>query len=64
MQKFSVEYKVNKGRLFTDCSKRSITAVLLHNGNNCLLATQYTINKGMEILNCGDLKVLCMLLRQ
>jgi hypothetical protein len=31
---FGVEYKVNKWRLFIDSSKRSLKAVLLHNGNN------------------------------
>jgi hypothetical protein len=34
MQKFGVEYKVNEWRLFIDSSKRSLKAVLLHNGNN------------------------------
>jgi hypothetical protein len=34
MQKFSVEYIVNEWRLFIDSSKRSLKAVLLHNGNN------------------------------
>jgi hypothetical protein len=34
MQKFGVEYKVNEWRLFVDSSKRSLKAVLLHNGNN------------------------------
>jgi hypothetical protein len=33
-QKFGVEYKVNKWRLFIDSSKRSLKAVLLHNGKN------------------------------
>jgi hypothetical protein len=32
MQKFGVEYKVNEWRLFIDSSKRSVKAVLLHNG--------------------------------
>jgi hypothetical protein len=34
MQKFGVEYTVNEWRLFIDSSKRSLKAVLLHNGNN------------------------------
>jgi hypothetical protein len=34
MQKFGVEYKVNEWQLFIDCTKRSLKAVLLHNGNN------------------------------
>jgi hypothetical protein len=34
MQKFGIEYKVNEWRLFFDSSKRSLKAVLLHNGNN------------------------------
>jgi hypothetical protein len=34
MQKFGVEYTVNEWRLFIDSSKRSVKAVLLHNGNN------------------------------
>jgi hypothetical protein len=33
-QKYGVEYKVNEWRLFIDSSKRSLKAVLLHNGNN------------------------------
>jgi hypothetical protein len=33
MQKFGVEYKVNEWRLLIDSSKRSLKAVLLHNGN-------------------------------
>jgi hypothetical protein len=39
MQKFGVECKVNEWRLFIDCSKRSLKAVLLHNGNNCTSLT-------------------------
>jgi hypothetical protein len=35
MQTFGVEYNVNERRLFTDSSKRSLKAALLHNGNNC-----------------------------
>jgi hypothetical protein len=34
MQKFGVEYKENEWQLFIDSSKRSLKAVLLHNGNN------------------------------
>jgi hypothetical protein len=34
MQIFGVEYKVNEWRIFIDSSKRSLKAVLLHNGNN------------------------------
>jgi hypothetical protein len=34
MRKFGVEYRVNKWRLFIDSSKRSLKAVLLHDGNN------------------------------
>jgi hypothetical protein len=34
MQKFGVEYKVKEWQLFIDSSKRSLKAVLLHNGNN------------------------------
>jgi hypothetical protein len=34
MQKFGIEYKVNKWRLFIGSSKRSLKAVILHNGNN------------------------------
>jgi hypothetical protein len=34
MQKFGVEHKVNEWRLFVDSFKRSLKAVILHNGNN------------------------------
>jgi hypothetical protein len=34
MRKIGVQYKVNEWRLFIDSSKRSLKAVLLHNGNN------------------------------
>jgi hypothetical protein len=35
MQKLGVKYKVNEWQLFIDSSKRSLNAVLLHNGKNC-----------------------------
>jgi hypothetical protein len=35
MQKFGVGYKVNEWRLFINSTKRSLNAVLLHNGRNC-----------------------------
>jgi hypothetical protein len=34
MQKFGIQYKVNELRLFIDSSKRSLKAVLLHNGKS------------------------------
>jgi hypothetical protein len=33
MEKFNIEYDVNEWRLFIDSSKRSLKAVLLHNGS-------------------------------
>jgi hypothetical protein len=35
MQKFGVEYKVNKWRLFVDSSKRRLKSVFLNDGNSC-----------------------------
>jgi hypothetical protein len=35
MEEVNVEYDVNEWRLFTDSSKRSLKAVLLHNGSKC-----------------------------
>jgi hypothetical protein len=54
MQKFSVEYKVNEWRLFIDSSKRSLKAVLLHNGNNYAslpIGHSVHLKKVMRILN-------------
>jgi hypothetical protein len=34
MQRFGIQYKVDKWRLFIDSSKRSLKAVLLNNGNH------------------------------
>jgi hypothetical protein len=44
MQKFGVEYKVNEWRLFIDSSKRSLTVVLLHNGNNASLPIGHSVH--------------------
>jgi hypothetical protein len=43
MQKFGVEYKVNEWRLLMDSSKRSLKAVLLHNGNYTSLPIGHSV---------------------
>jgi hypothetical protein len=51
MQKFGVEYKVNEWRLLIDSSKRSLKAVLLHNGNN---NTSLSIGRSVQLQECYD----------
>jgi hypothetical protein len=45
-QKFGIEYKLNEWQLFIDSSKRSLKAVLLHNGNNY---TSVTIRNSVHL---------------
>jgi hypothetical protein len=51
MQKFSVEYKVNEWQLLIDSSKRSLKAVLLHNGNNY---TSLPIGHSVRLKECNE----------
>jgi hypothetical protein len=43
MQKFGVQYKINEWRHFIDSSKRSLKAVLLHNGNYASLPIGHSV---------------------
>lgn len=57
---YKIEYDATEWRLFIDSSKRSLKAVLLHNGNQ-YASLPISHQKWMV---CGDLKVISMLLLQ